>query len=129
MNTDQKYTQKHQKSYFLGHKFYQICDIIVLDLLCLVKSFLLGNFTLKTSQRDKESSKSFNSTDPLSPNSESLPALSNSGLSIQLKSLLRNKGIPGNACLHRLKKFRPAPWVVWSIDTHDLKLPVMYGQF
>ena len=38
----------------------------MLDLFCLLNSFLLGNLTPKTSQRDKESAKSFSSTDPLS---------------------------------------------------------------
>ena len=79
-------------------------DILVLDLLCLVDSFFSGNLTLKTSQRDNESAKSLNSTEPLSPARASPPALSNSRLSIQLKSAPTNRGIPGRRVSISLKR-------------------------
>ena len=60
-------------------------------------------------ESDIESAKSLNSTDPLSPAWASPPALSISRLSIQLKSSPKNRGIPGNVCLHKFEKNSDLP--------------------
>ena len=74
------------------------------------KQFSPWKFDPKDVAERQRSAKSFNSTDLLSPNSESPPALSNSRLSIQLKSAPRNKGISGNACLHKPEKNSDLPF-------------------